>query len=282
MIYNFPILCLGALTEKNYIWYGLFIFGWTLPLIPLIASISIVIITGGSFVSNSSQNCWLSDDGHLRLSFLVPVNLIIIINLVIMTLCIVKAVTTIKSKNSYQKAKAVLYAFMILSPVLGFPWIIMFIRLVLDIIQVNITNEGTQTINFLDWVFILLNAPSGLIFFIIILHRYIIYIRSDKNNNSHRIPAGTEPQNKNKQWRCNKLQRTSDKDQDPEVHINNHINKVESNEESREQEISNCNSEDNQRTTDEDLTQAVQKNKSAELNKETPEIEISNSDDISS
>ena len=67
------------------------------------------------------------------------------------------------------KLRGFLISAIVLTPVLGLPWIVSFLK----IATVGVENNTVQYIldKFIDWVFICLNGPSGIIFMIIVASR---------------------------------------------------------------------------------------------------------------
>lgn len=113
----------------------------------------------------------------VRLSFLVPLLAILVLNIIFLVISAIRIATVRKDDTAFKKMKSFVFSCIILTPVLGLSWTIMFLRIATESIN---WGEGSHVVKFLDWVFILLNGPGGILFFVIVLHRYVQFRKSKK------------------------------------------------------------------------------------------------------
>ena len=121
--------------------------------------------------------CFLSTDGHLILTFLVPIYVILFLNTCLLSVCLVKIRFALKTKNKFQSELSILrkvsFGAILLIPALSLPFIL---AIPLSFVQ----NEESLHIVF-EWIYIISNAPIGVIHFILItsqipearLHRFL-------------------------------------------------------------------------------------------------------------
>ena len=141
-----------------------------------------VSIKQEGYVNATSGHCWLSNSDELVWAFLVPVFVVLILNIIILTASAIRIGTARKNLNKLSQMRVALVSAFILTPVLGMPWVISFAK----IITVGIQDELTLQIleRFIEWVFICLNAPAGVIFFIIVFKRFWEHKKSIQTNKS--------------------------------------------------------------------------------------------------
>ena len=134
------------------------------------------------YVGNNTGRCWISSESGLIWSFLGPVYLILFINAIILISSAIRIGTARKQLSALRKFRGFLISAIILTPVLGLPWIVSLAKFATLSIE-NIT--AYQILDtFADWVFICLNSPAGVIFFIIILNRFREFRKSSKKGNA--------------------------------------------------------------------------------------------------
>ena len=134
------------------------------------------------YVGNNTGRCWISSESGLIWSFLGPVYLILFINAIILISSAIRIGTARKQLSALRKFRGFLISAIILTPVLGLPWIVSLAKFATLSIE-NIT--AYQILDtFADWVFICLNSPAGVIFFFIILNRFKEFRKSSKKGNA--------------------------------------------------------------------------------------------------
>ena len=137
-----------------------------------------VSIKQGAYSSHNAGYCWLSNEDGVIWAFLAPVFLVLILNTIILVSSAIRIGTARKNLDKMKQMRVALISAFILTPVLGMPWLVSFAK----IITVGIENQSVLAIldRFIDWVFICLNAPAGVVFFIIILKRFLELRKSHK------------------------------------------------------------------------------------------------------
>ena len=171
---------LGVLSNRK-IWPYLVFFGWLSPLPFVIITVS---IKQDAYSSHNAGYCWLSNEDGVIWAFLGPVFLVLILNTIILVTSAIRIGTARKNLEKMKQMRVALISAFILTPVLGLPWLVSFAK----IITVGIENELALAIldRFIDWLFICLNAPAGVVFFIIILKRFL-----ENRKSSHKSKSGT-------------------------------------------------------------------------------------------
>ena len=141
-----------------------------------------VSIKQGAYSSHEAGYCWLSNEDGVIWAFLAPVFLVLILNTIILVSSAIRIGTARKNLDKMKQMRVALISAFILTPVLGMPWLVSFAK----IITVGIENQLVLAIldRFIDWVFICLNAPAGVVFFIIILKRFLENRKSLKKSKS--------------------------------------------------------------------------------------------------
>ena len=152
--------------SQRRIWPFLLMLGWGLPLPVVVISSS---ISQASYTGNNTGHCWIATEGGLIWSFLGPVYTILVINTVILVTSAIRIATARKGQSQMFKLRGFLISAAILTPALGLPWLVSLLKLT----TVGVADHTLQYImdKFIDWVFICLNAPSGVIFLIIVANR---------------------------------------------------------------------------------------------------------------
>ncbi|KAI6658168.1 Adhesion G-protein coupled receptor D1-like isoform X2 [Oopsacas minuta] len=146
-------LVIAVMTTRK-IYPYLIVFGWTFPLvIPIIT----IAVTRENYV-DPSEHCFLNINYGVIWAFISPIIILLLINLILLTLAVVRIVTARAKAGEDQRLgliKNVLIYSLILTPILGLPWVILIF---------NIFIRSTVV----EWIFILLNGGMGLIFFIVV------------------------------------------------------------------------------------------------------------------
>ncbi|KAI6654278.1 G-protein coupled receptor [Oopsacas minuta] len=162
-IFMIYILYIGVFKRRR-IWWAMMIIGWGLPL-------PIVIITAAVGLSRNDyvvigDHCFLSYNNGLLWGFFVPFILLLVVTTVAAIISIIKIFLTIRAKgdkvDEFDAIKKTALAIIVLLPILSIPWI-------LGIINVFITSLVATTI--IEWVTILLTAPTGAVFFFLVVLR---------------------------------------------------------------------------------------------------------------
>ncbi|KAI6660980.1 Phosphatidylinositol phosphatase PTPRQ-like isoform X2 [Oopsacas minuta] len=176
----FYLLFIGIMTPKR-IWPYLLIIGWGLPMPIVIISSA---VTQSAYTGNNTGHCWISTESGLIWSFLGPVYFILFVNCIILVCSAIRIATARKKQKHLLRLKSALYSAVILTPVLGLPWVVSLAK----VATVGIEHETVQAIldRFVDWTFICLNAPCGIIFMIIIAIRVKEFRKSNKKSISTR------------------------------------------------------------------------------------------------
>ena len=134
------------------------------------------------YVGNNTGRCWISSESGLIWSFLGPVYLILFINAIILISSAIRIGTARKQLSALRKVHGFLISAIILTLVLGLPWIVSLAKFAALSIE-NIT--AYQILDtFVDWVFICLISPAGVIFFFIILNRFKEFRKTSKKGNA--------------------------------------------------------------------------------------------------
>ena len=137
-----------------------------------------VSIKQGAYSSHKAGYCWISNEDGVIWAFLGPVFLVLILNTIILVSSAIRIGTARKNLDKMKQMRVALLSAFILTPVLGMPWLVSFAK----IITVGIEDDLALAIldRFIDWVFICLNAPAGVIFFIIVLKRFLELRKTQK------------------------------------------------------------------------------------------------------
>ena len=162
------------MTQRR-IWPYLLILGWGSPMPIVIISSA---VTQDAYTGNNTGHCWISTGSGLIWSFLGPIYFVLIINTVILIASAIRIGTARKDMAHIKKLKSVLYSAVILTPVLGLPWVVSLAK----IITFGIEHQTVQDIldRVVDWSFICLNAPCGLLFLLIVSYRFREFRKSNK------------------------------------------------------------------------------------------------------
>ena len=133
------------------------IFGWGFPLlIPLIT----IAVTRDQYV-DASSHCFLNIAGGVIWAFIGPILIMILINavfLIIALIQIIRAQASAQNNETRNIAKNALITGLVLTPVLGLPWLILIF---------NVTIQHS----ILEWLFIIVNGAMGFIFFLVVVLR---------------------------------------------------------------------------------------------------------------
>ena len=145
---------LYALFSPRRISIYLMVLGWGLP-------IPIVAITAGIRWYNygvAGQYCWLSTENGTVWSFIGPALTVVFINLFLMVIAVVRIISGMRTKlqemTRFRQGRVLAYSTLVLVPVLGIPWIVAVLNFFVSV-------------SFFEWVFVILNTPQGLMFFLL-------------------------------------------------------------------------------------------------------------------
>ena len=150
-----------------------------------------VSIKQEAYTNNTAGHCWLSSADGLVWAFLVPVFVVLILNTIILTSSAIRIGTARKNLAKIKQVRVALISAFILTPVLGMPWVISFAKIITVGIQDALALRIIDT--FIDWVFVCLNAPAGVIFFIIVFKRFKEHRKSltvDKTRKEEQSTSG--------------------------------------------------------------------------------------------
>ena len=143
--------------KQHKVYPYLIVFGWTFPIvIPIIT----VAVKHDKYV-DTTQHCFLTYEDGIIWAFIAPSIAIILVNMVILVISVIRISTTkfgSEKLKEKQVIKTALVSTLILTPLLGIPWII----LLLNIFIVN---------SIVQWVFIIINGLMGIFFFFVITMR---------------------------------------------------------------------------------------------------------------
>ena len=135
----------------------LIFFGWIFPLlIPIIT-----IAVARDYYVDVSRHCFLNVIGGVIWAFIAPILTMILINTIFLIIAIIRIIQTKYSAtndNARKIVKDALITGLVLTPVLGLPWLIL------------IFNVAIQH-SVLEWVFIIVNGLMGLVFLLVVVLR---------------------------------------------------------------------------------------------------------------
>ena len=161
------LLWITSLNRKNLFWF-LFPLGWGLPVPIVVISIG---VRHDSYLHSTADFCFLSYSNGLIWSFIGPILVLLCLNLIALIMACIKIVVIAKNGDkrrnvsNWEVAKQSVINSSFLFPVLGAPWILLPIGL--------LVNSFASTTLF-EWLFIILNSPSGILFFILFTLRHDI------------------------------------------------------------------------------------------------------------
>ena len=147
---------LGILRERK-IYPFLICFGWTSPLIIPIITIA---IKHNNYVK-PEEHCFITYEDGLIWSFIGPILIILAINMLILVFASIRIATArfgTDKMDEKQALKKGIISSLILTPLLGIPWLIL-------LVNVFIAYPIVQ------WVFIIINGLMGVFFFLAITLR---------------------------------------------------------------------------------------------------------------
>ncbi|KAI6661354.1 hypothetical protein LOD99_10021 [Oopsacas minuta] len=148
-------LVISVMSTKK-IYPYLIVFGWLFPLVIPTITISIT----HSYYVNESDHCFLNKDGVIW-AFIAPILIILSVNAVLLVIAIIKIVyAKCANKNNEHKniVKDALITALVLTPVLGIPWLFLLL---------NITIRHIA----LQYIFVFLNGLMGLVFLLVVVLR---------------------------------------------------------------------------------------------------------------
>ena len=160
MIY---ILYFGVFQRRR-IWWIIMILGWGLPVPIVFITIAVGVIRGS--YATIGDHCFLSYANGLIWGFLGPFVVLMAASMVGAVCATVKIFLTVRQKGDkiedFEAMKKMAATLLVLIPVLSVPWII-------GVVNAFVSIAVTTTI--LEWVSILLTAPLGLLFFLLVVLR---------------------------------------------------------------------------------------------------------------
>ena len=148
-----------------------------------------VSIKQEAYTNDEAGYCWLSNKDGLIWAFLGPVFVVLILNTIILTSSAIRIGTARKNLDKLSQMRVALTSAFILTPILGMPWVVSFARILTVGIQHEFISRILET--FIDWVFICLNAPAGIIFFIIVFKRFKEHRKSIRVDTSRKTDQST-------------------------------------------------------------------------------------------
>ena len=187
-IFMIYILYFGVFQRRR-IWWLIMILAWGLPL-PIVV-ITIAVGVARDSYATIGDHCFLSYSYGLIWGFLGPFVILITCAMIGAIFASVKIFLTVRSKgdstDDFDAMKKMAVTLLVLIPVLSIPWII-------GVINAFITISITTTI--LEWVSILLTAPLGLLFFLLVVLRNaqvqeVVFRRKPKGLTSSQQTSGT-------------------------------------------------------------------------------------------
>ena len=142
-------------------------------------------VAQSAYTGNTTGHCWISTKEGLIWSFLGPIYFILFINTVILVTSAIRIATARKQKSQLIKLRGFLISATVLTPALGLPWLVSLAKIATAGVENHIVQEIID--KFIDWVFICLNAPAGIIFLIIVANRFKEFRKANKNKNKQGI-----------------------------------------------------------------------------------------------
>ena len=164
-IFMIYILFFGVVQRRR-IWWAIMILGWGLPLPIVVITAAIGLSRGVEGYVTLGDHCFISYQDGLIWGFFVPFILLIAVTTILAVIAIIKIFLSVRGKgeqtDELDSIKKTALTVIVLLPVLSAPWI-------LGILNVFITSLVSTTI--IEWVTILLTAPTGLLFFLLVVLR---------------------------------------------------------------------------------------------------------------
>ena len=185
------LLWITSLNRKNLFWF-LLPLGWGLPVPIVVISIA---VRHDSYLHSTADFCFLSYSNGLIWSFIGPILVLLCLNLIALIMACIKIVLIAKNGDkrrnvsNWEVAKQSVINSSFLFLVLGAPWILLPIGL--------LVNSFTSTTVF-EWIFIILNSPSGILFFILFTLRHDIvrerlFRKKSETTNQHSKELNSVP-----------------------------------------------------------------------------------------
>ena len=171
----FIIIVLDVLDTKRRIWGYLMVLGWGFPL-PFVIT-ALALTQGETYISEESDYCWLSTDEWIIWLFLGPIYFLIIVNTFIFISIIFRLCQVKRNKNKKTKQngkilviKETLIESILMTFVLGLPWVITLAKILTHFFEGNDTSFYADKV--IDWLFIMINFPAGIVLLIIVVLKY--------------------------------------------------------------------------------------------------------------
>ena len=162
MIY---ILFFGVVQRRR-IWWLMMLLGWGLPLPIVIITAAVGLSRGVEGYVTIGDHCFISYQDGLIWGFFVPFILLVVATTILAVITVIKIFLSVRGKgeqiDEFEAVKKTALTVIVLLPVLSAPWI-------LGIINAFITSFVATT--FIEWVTILLTAPTGVLFFFLVVVR---------------------------------------------------------------------------------------------------------------
>ena len=170
------------------------VFGWTLPIIiPIIT----VLVKQDKYVK-TDQHCFLTHENGVIWAFIAPIMAIIFLNMIILIISVIRISTTkfgSEKLKEKQIIKSALVSTLILTPLLGIPWIILLLNLFIE-------NPIVQ------WGFIIINGLMGIFFFFAITMRNPEVLKLLKRKKGRYFQVSSSPENKSSDMVSKKFKRS--------------------------------------------------------------------------
>lgn len=164
-IFMVYILFFGVVQRRR-TWWLMMILGWGIPLPIVVITAAIGLSRGVDGYVSIGDHCFISYMYGLIWGFFVPFILLLVATTIAAVFAVIKIFLSVRGKgeqvDELEAMKKTALTVVVLLPVLSAPWI-------LGIINVFITSVVSTTI--IEWVTILLTAPTGLLFFLLVVLR---------------------------------------------------------------------------------------------------------------
>ncbi|KAI6660509.1 hypothetical protein LOD99_14093 [Oopsacas minuta] len=214
--------------SKRRIWIPLMIFGWSYP-VPFVLA-SIIASKGTHYIKDNTESCFMSTDDWLIWTFLGPVYLVIFVNIIIFICTFLRLIHLKKERIRQGQEKlngilrSMLIAAIILTFVLGIPWVISCGKVVTHLLGEK--ELSTLVIDkILNWSFLIFNSPVGIVLLIIVVLKYREHNKEPNYLSSKKTEASVSqtnaPMPKANRRRVQSLQINKCSIQDSnEIHVN--------------------------------------------------------------
>lgn len=166
----------------------LIIFVWIAPLILAVITIAIA----RDYYVKQSRQCWLNTEEGLIWAFLVPIILVLVLNTIILIVCSIASLKSEENKDKLDSFKCTFIIVLVLTPVLGLPWIVLLLNLfIIDTLPV-------------EWAFNLLLCPVGVVFLLVVTisNKEVKNVFRSEQNTTRNVDteSATSPKNSDKNF----------------------------------------------------------------------------------